>query len=67
MKQNLNSLSKILLDKDINIIIQNNEENNALHYDLSSKNFEMADILKKNGTLEHCVNKLNFIFLINIA
>ena len=60
VKQHLNMLSKILLDKGIDINIQNNEGNTALHYALSSKNFEMADILRKYGALENCVNKLGY-------
>jgi hypothetical protein len=58
VKEGLNEIAKFLLDKGININIQNDEGNTALHYALSSKNFEMADILRKYGALESCENKL---------
>ena len=58
VKQNLEKLAKILLERGINPNIQNKEGNSALHYALSGKNFKMADILRKYGASEDCVNKL---------
>ncbi len=60
VKQHLNNLSKVLLEKGIDVDIQNNEGNTALHYALSSKNFEMADILRNYGAFESYVNKLGY-------
>ena len=50
----------MLLENGINVNIQNKQGNSALHYALSGKNFEMADILKKYGAKEDCINKLGF-------
>ena len=58
VKEGLNEIAKFLLDKGIDINIQNDEGNSALHYALSSKNFKMADILRKYGASESCENKL---------
>lgn len=60
IKRGLYSLTKMLLENGINVNIQNNKGNSALHYALSGKNFEMADILKKYGAKEDCINKLGF-------
>lgn len=60
VKYGLNNLSKMLIKKRININIQNKEGNTALHYALSSKNFDMADILRKSGAKENYVNKLGY-------
>ena len=56
----MNNLSKMLIKKRININIQNKEGNTALHYALSSKNFDIADILRKSGAKENYVNKLGY-------
>ena len=53
-------MSKILLEKGINVNVQNNDGNTALHYALSGKNFYMADILRKYGANEDFVNKLGY-------
>ena len=60
IKRGLYSITKMLLENGINVNIQNNKGNSALHYALSGKNFEMADILKKYGAKEDCINKLGF-------
>ena len=40
----------------IDVNIQNNEGNSALHYALSGKNFDIADALKKFGAKEDLYN-----------
>jgi hypothetical protein len=60
IKRGLFSITKMLLENGINVNIQNNKGNSALHYALSGKNFELADILKKYGAKEDCINKLGF-------
>ena len=60
IKRGLYSITKMLLENGINVNIQNKQGNSALHYALSGKNFEMADILKKYGAKEDCINKLGF-------
>ena len=47
-----------MLEFGIDVNIQNNEGNTALHYALSSKHYNLADILKKHGAKEDCYNKL---------
>ena len=60
IKYNMNNISKMLINKGININIQNNDGNSALHFALSSKNFYMADILRKFGALENSINNLGY-------
>ena len=43
---------------DVNI--QNNEGNTALHYSLSGKNFDIADLLKKYGAKEDIYNNMGY-------
>ena len=56
IKQGLNYIAKTLLEKGLDINIQNNEGNSALYYALSGKNFVVADLLKKYGSKEDCYN-----------
>ena len=60
VKQGLNYISKLLLERGANPNIQNNEGNSALHFALSGKNFIIADLLKKFGAKEDCYNKLGY-------
>lgn len=57
VKSGMNYISKILLEKGINVNMQNLEGNSAFHFALSRKNFEMADLLKKFGAYEDIINK----------
>ena len=61
VKTGMNYISKILLEKGIDPNIQNYEGNSALHFSLSRKNFEMADLLKIYGAKEDLVNKKGYI------
>ena len=58
IKQGLNTICKLLLKNGIDINIQNDNGNSALHYALSGKNFIMADELRKLGAVENCKNKI---------
>ena len=60
VKSGMNYISKILLEKGVDVNIQNLEGNSALHYALSRKNFEIADLLKKFGAHEDLMNKRGF-------
>ena len=60
IKQGLNFITKTLLEKGVDVNIQNNEGNTALHYALSGKNFIVADLLKKFGAKEDCYNSLGY-------
>ena len=60
IKQGLNTIIKILLEKGIDVNIQNNKGNSALHYALSGKDFALADLLKKYGAKEDLINKLGY-------
>ena len=53
----MNIISKILVEAGIDVDIQNNEGNSALHYALSGKNYIIADFLKKYGAREDIYNK----------
>ena len=57
VKVGMNNISKILLEAGIDVNIQNNEGNSALHYALSGKNYVIADFLKKYGAREDLYNK----------
>ena len=48
------------MEKGVNVNLQNKQGNTALHYALSRKNFEMADLLKKYGAHEDIINKKGF-------
>ena len=56
VKQGLDYIIKTLLEKGVDVNIQNNDGNSALHFALSSKNFNVADLLKKFGAKEDCYN-----------
>ena len=60
IKQGLNFITKTLLERGVDVNIQNNEGNTALHYALSGKNFIVADLLKKFGAKEDCYNSLGY-------
>ena len=60
VKQNLESITKLLLEKGVDVNIQNKEGNTALHYALSGKNFIIADLLKKFGAKEDLYNALGY-------
>ena len=60
IKQGLNYITKSLLEKGVDVNIQNNEGNSALHFALSGKNFVVADLLKKYGAKEDCYNALGY-------
>ena len=60
VKQGLDIIAKTLLEKGVDVNIQNNEGNSALHYALSSKNFTIADLLKKFGAKEDCYNTIGY-------
>lgn len=60
IKQGLNFITRILLEKGVDVNIQNNLGNSALHYALSAKNFDIADLLKKFGAKEDCYNKFGY-------
>ena len=60
VKQGMNYLSKFLLERGVNTNIQNNEGNSAMHYALSMKNFNLADLLKKFGAQEDLINKKGY-------
>ena len=60
VKQGLNYITKCLLEKGVNVNIQNNEGNSALHYALSGKNFDIADLLKKYGAKEDIYNSMGY-------
>ena len=60
IKQGLNFITKTLIEKGVDLNIQNNEGNSALHYALSGKNFEVADLLKKYGAKEDCYNSMGY-------
>ena len=59
-KQGLNFITKTLLEKGIDVNIQNNLGNSALHYALSAKDYDIADLLKKFGAKEDCYNKFGY-------
>jgi len=60
VKQGLNYITKFLLEKGVNVNIQNNEGNTALHYALSGKNFDIADLIKKYGAKEDIYNNMGY-------
>ncbi len=60
VKQGLNTISKLLMKDGIDINIQNNSGNTALHYALSGKNYVMADELRKQGAIESLKNNLGY-------
>ena len=60
VKSGNNRISKMLLEKGANTNIQNYEGNAALHFALSRKNFEMADLLKVYGAKEDLTNKKGY-------
>ena len=60
IKQGLNYITKTLLERGVDVNIQNNEGNSALHYALSGKNFVVADLLKKFGAKEDCYNSFGY-------
>ena len=60
IKQGLNFVTKTLLEKGVDVNLQNNEGNSALHYALSGKNYEVADLLKKYGAKEDCYNSMGY-------
>jgi ankyrin repeat protein len=60
IKQGLNFVTKILVEKGVDVNIQNKEGNTALHYALSGKNFDVADLLKKYGAKEDCYNSMGY-------
>ena len=61
IKQGLNTICKLLIKNGIDVNIQNNNGNSALHYALSGKNYVVADELRIYGALENCKNKKGFI------
>ena len=61
LKQGLNTICKLLIKNGIDVNIQNNNGNSALHYALSGKNYVVADELRIYGALENCKNKKGFI------
>ena len=60
LKQGLNTICKLLIKNGIDVNIQNNNGNSALHYALSGKNYVVADELRIYGALENCKNKKGF-------
>ena len=60
VKQGLNYITNFLLEKGVDVNMQNNEGNTALHYALSGKNFEIADLLKKFGAKEDIYNHMGY-------
>ena len=60
VKSGMNYISKILLEKGADVNIQNYEGNAALHFALSRKNFQLADLLKIHGAKEDLINKKGY-------
>jgi ankyrin repeat protein len=60
VRQGLDYITKILLEKGVDVDIQNKLGNTALHYALSAKNYLIADLLKKFGAKEDCYNIYGF-------
>ena len=60
IKNEMNNITKFLLEKGAEVNAQNLQGNSALHYALSRKNFQIADILKKYGAHEELINKMGF-------
>jgi hypothetical protein len=60
VRQGLDYITKILLEKGVDVDIQNKLGNSALHYALSAKNYLIADLLKKFGAKEDCYNIYGF-------
>ncbi len=56
VRQGLDNITKFLLEKGVDVDIQNKLGNTALHYALSAKNYIIADLLKKFGAKEDCYN-----------
>ena len=60
-KEKSKGIVKYLLEKGVNPDICNEFGNTAIHYALSYKYFEIADILRKNGANENIENKKGLI------
>ena len=60
VKYGMNYITKNLLEKGVDVNIQNLQGNTALHYALNRKNFKMADFLKKFGAAEDIINSKGY-------
>ena len=56
MKEDAQNLVKYLISKGIDLNYTNDFGNTAMHFAISYKNFEIADLLKKSGAREDIEN-----------
>ena len=61
VKEDAQNIVKYLISKGIDLNYRNNFGNTAMHFAISYKNFEIADLLKKSGAREEIENNKGLI------